>query len=576
MSYQVLALKYRPQTFTDVIGQTHVTVTLANAISNDMVAHALLFSGPRGTGKTTTARIFAKAMNCDKGPTPAPCNNCRHCREITAGNSSDVFEIDGASNNSVDQIRELKENVAYMPASARYKIYIIDEVHMLSTAAFNALLKTLEEPPAHILFVFATTEPHKIPATILSRCQRHDLGRIAVNDIADNLMALCQKEGYDIPEKTAEVIARQADGSIRDSLSLLDRIFSASVSSRIDHESVLETIGITDKRLLFDMSEAVISSDGARIIEVIERITESGLDYKQFYHDIIAHFRNLVVLKICGLKGRPQDIPAPDAEKGTALISGVSGTYLSRLLQVLLTEEHIIRSASHPKTALEMVFLKLLQLKDAVAIDEIISKLDLVSQQIDRIKTAGNTSAPSAGTSGAGSPSAPPAERAAGGREVPSGDVSPSYEVHEKRDWPDKKADAAEAAEAPPGTLWQRILKKIERSYPTLSAILSRGTLKDISDGCIMVNLNDCTPFELSRVRSKKREIERLCSSFFDDAMTVDIESNDDIKQTPPNAPHRNGRTAVKTSAQKQQEALSHPVVAAAVKIFNGAVVDAN
>jgi DNA polymerase-3 subunit gamma/tau len=242
MAYQVLALKYRPQTFEDIIGQSHVTRTLANAIEYNRVAHAVLLSGPRGTGKTTTARIFAKALNCAEGPSSIPCNACTPCREITAGNSSDVFEIDGASNNSVDQIRDLRENVTYIPSSLRYKIYIIDEVHMLSTQAFNALLKTLEEPPLHVLFVFATTEFHKIPATILSRCQKHDLKRISMEELSENIVRLCEKEGYTIDGAGADIIAAEADGSVRDSLSLLDRVIAASPREAIQYETVLESL----------------------------------------------------------------------------------------------------------------------------------------------------------------------------------------------------------------------------------------------------------------------------------------------------------------------------------------------
>ena len=231
MSYLVLARKYRPQTFEQVIEQAHITRTLTNAISADRVAHAILFAGPRGTGKTTIARILAKAMNCEQGPTPVPCNACRSCDEITGGHGVDVFEIDGASNNSVDQVRELRENIKYMPAHSSFKIYIIDEVHMLSMAAFNALLKTLEEPPAHILFMFATTEPRKIPITILSRCQRHDLRRINLDAISKHMAWICRREGFEIADQSLELIAREAGGSMRDALSLLDQIMTCTRGS---------------------------------------------------------------------------------------------------------------------------------------------------------------------------------------------------------------------------------------------------------------------------------------------------------------------------------------------------------
>ncbi|MBF0302312.1 MAG: DNA polymerase III subunit gamma/tau [Desulfamplus sp.] len=382
MSYKVLALKYRPQNFQDVIGQEHVTTTLSNAISSNRVAHAILLTGPRGTGKTTIARIMAKAMNCEPGPTATPCNICKSCKSITTGNSADVFEIDGASNNSVDQIRELRANVTYMPTSSRLKIYIIDEVHMLSTAAFNALLKTLEEPPDHVMFIFATTESHKIPITILSRCQRHDLGRLKLTQISEHLYKLCTQENFIISRESTDLVASEADGSMRDSLSLLDRILSSSPIKEISHDSIINNLGIMDKKVIFDISAAILDHDLLAVLNIIDRINDLGLDLKKFYTSIIKHFRNLAVIKACNKNTSITDITESDRDTIKSMVTNFSVVYLTQMLNILLKEEQLIKFASHTRTALEMVILKIIQVRPGLEIDELIKKLDQLTGRI--------------------------------------------------------------------------------------------------------------------------------------------------------------------------------------------------
>ncbi|MBF0243131.1 MAG: DNA polymerase III subunit gamma/tau [Desulfamplus sp.] len=382
MSYKVLALKYRPQTFQEVIGQEHVTTTLSNAISSNRVAHAILLTGPRGTGKTTIARIMAKAMNCQEGPTPNPCNICKSCKSITSGNSSDVFEIDGASNNSVDQIRELRANVTYMPTTSRLKIYIIDEVHMLSTAAFNALLKTLEEPPDHVMFIFATTESHKIPITILSRCQRHDLGRVKLAQISAHLQRLCTKENFIISQESIDLVASEADGSIRDSLSLLDRVLSSSQTKEIDFDTIINNLGIIDKKITFDLSDSILNYNVASVLELINRINDLGLDLKKFYSAIIKHFRNFAVIKACSKNSDVVDITESDRDIIEKMVSNFSVLYLTQILNTLLKEEQLIKFASNTRVALEMVMLKIIQIRPGIEIDELIKRLDLLAGKI--------------------------------------------------------------------------------------------------------------------------------------------------------------------------------------------------
>jgi len=359
MSYLVLARKYRPQTFEQVIAQAHITRTLTNAIATDRVAHAILFSGPRGTGKTTVARILAKALNCKQGPTSVPCNVCRSCQEITGGHGVDVFEIDGASNNSVDQVRELRENIKYMPAHSTFKIYIIDEVHMLSGAAFNALLKTLEEPPSHILFMFATTEPHKIPITILSRCQRHEFRRINLDAISKHMAWICEQESFEISDQSLGLIAREAGGSMRDALSLLDQIMTCTQGS-LTHEQVLDLLGVIDRKMIYDLSQAVLSTDIPAVLDVLDDIYDRGHDMKKLYADLLEHFRNLLVATLGEKVEKLIDLPSAEIEQLVNQAGLVSAGALNQIFDRLFKEEVTVRLSPQPKMALEMALIRLL------------------------------------------------------------------------------------------------------------------------------------------------------------------------------------------------------------------------
>src|SRR6185369_7967698 len=293
---EVLARKYRPQTFSDLTGQDHVSRTLQNAIESGRVAHAFLFTGARGVGKTSTARILAKTLNCERGVTHEPCNVCHLCIEITKGTSTDVFEIDGASNTGVDDIRELRDNVKYLPSHSRYKIFIIDEVHMLTNNAFNALLKTLEEPPAHVKFIFATTEPHKLPVTILSRCQRFDFKRVPLAKIIVRLRDIATQEVIAINDSALALIARKGDGSMRDALTDFDQVL-AFCGSTVTDEDVITLIGAVDRRLLADISSAIFLADAQAVLEGVKKVDLVGYNMRQFCQELIEHFRNLLVIR---------------------------------------------------------------------------------------------------------------------------------------------------------------------------------------------------------------------------------------------------------------------------------------
>ena len=381
MSYLVLARRYRPQTFEEVVGQAHITTTLKNAIQGDRVAHALLFAGPRGIGKTSVARILAKAMNCKEGPLPIPCNVCTSCREITDGIAVDVFEIDGASNRGINEIREVRENIKYMPGHSRYKIYIIDEVHMLTPEAFNALLKTLEEPPAHVLFIFATTEPRKIPVTILSRCQRHDFKRISLEDILNHLKAICTETSLEISEQSLQLIAREADGSMRDALSLLDQVMAYSEGATTD-DQVLDVLGTVDRKVIFDLSSALLSHDVGKALSVLDTVYDHGHDLKRLTLQMVEHFRHLVIVKLGYGNGPLVDVPMHELALMEQQVADISQESLNQVFTTFFRAEAGIRLSPQPRIALEMLFIKLCQLKPVVSFDQIIERLDHLAHTI--------------------------------------------------------------------------------------------------------------------------------------------------------------------------------------------------
>ncbi|NUN06531.1 MAG: DNA polymerase III subunit gamma/tau [Bdellovibrio sp.] len=359
MSYQVIARKWRPQSFTDVVGQNHITQTLSNALNNQRLPHALLFTGPRGTGKTSSARILAKALRCPNAKGFVPCNECSSCQEIAGGSSVDVIEIDGASNNGVDAIRELRDTVAFMPSSGKYKIYIIDEVHMLSTSAFNALLKTLEEPPPHVVFIMATTEVHKIPQTILSRCQRFDFRRIATRQITDHLKVICEREGVQAEEDALWVIARQGDGSMRDSQSLLDQVITFA-NGPLTRTSIVEILGLTDRALIFETINGLIDRNSQAIMKVIEKIASAGFEPHLFSQDLLEMIRNLLLVKVSQAQAvQILDLPDSELQLLGDMSQRMSEEDIHMLFDMALKGANDIPRAQDPRIVLEVTLLRM-------------------------------------------------------------------------------------------------------------------------------------------------------------------------------------------------------------------------
>ncbi|MEO5721267.1 MAG: DNA polymerase III subunit gamma/tau [Chthoniobacterales bacterium] len=448
MSYQVFARKYRPQTFDDLVGQAHVTRTLKNAVAQNRLAHAYLFVGPRGIGKTSTARILAKALNCVEGPTITPCGVCDSCKEITAGNSLDVLEIDGASNNGVEQVRELRDNVRYAPTKGKFKIYIIDEVHMLTSAAFNALLKTLEEPPPHVKFIFATTEPQKVLPTILSRCQRFDLHRIPANLIADHLQFIAGKEKVTLDPAAAHAIAKGADGGLRDAESMLDQLV-AFCGEKIAEQDVLSVFGFTSEQTVASFTEKILSGATADALELLYAEAENGKDMMKLMSDLIAYLRDLLVFKV-----KPDAVADEfNPELQSALETQSALLETDRLLELIdqfAGAEGRMKWAPNKKLHFEVAVIKAIQTLSQVTLNEVIENLSALREG----KAPPDAKAPRS--------SAPPPAKI----QRPTPNVERSMPKSEA-------APAARVAEVAPesldlAALWQKAVEQIRARRPLI------------------------------------------------------------------------------------------------------------
>ena len=530
-NYLVIARKWRPALFEEIVGQTHVTRTLRNAVSSGRIAHAYLFSGPRGVGKTTAARILAKSLNCVNGPTPTPCNTCSNCKGIASGSSVDVFEIDGASNTGVDNVRELRESVRYMPTEGRYKVYIIDEVHMLSTPAFNALLKTLEEPPPHAVFIFATTEVHKIPATILSRCQRFDFKRIPFKELQQHLKKIVTEEGIPFEEKAVFTIAREADGSLRDGQSLLEQVL-AFAGGQLKDSDVTEALGLMDRSVLYEISDAVMRKDGAACLNIVEKIYNFGYDLKRACSDLIEHIRDLTVVKVTG-EATLLDLPDSELERLVTAASGVEVERLHMLFSIISRGYEEVSRSSSPRYSFEMALLRAVHLDGSAPVGELLERLEALK---DRCQAA-----PSARTA--------PVTRGSAARPAPAvyeaRAPEAAYAVKEKG--PVEAAPAVETGVAADG-----LLEYLKQKLRPLSDALG-AAVAEVSGSTVELTV----PAERKPVlKIKDRQIESVCSEYLKRPVKVVINAAD-------------GGT---TSADTKKEA--DPLVTDALRILGGRVIE--
>lgn len=551
MSYLVLARKYRPQSFADLVGQEHVARTLGNAIHTDRVHHAFLFTGARGVGKTSAARIFAKALNCEQGPSESPCNVCSICEEITAGTSVDVLEIDGASNTGVDDVRELRESIRYLPSRARYKIFIIDEVHMLSINAFNALLKTLEEPPSHAKFIFATTEPHKIPVTILSRCQRFDFRKIALSAISGRLRDIVDQESIRISDRALTLVARHGEGSMRDALSALDQVI-AFCGSEVRDEEVQALFGQVDRRLLLDGVEAILQRDGRRALETIRRVDHQGYSFRQFCRELVESFRILAILKVAEEPGDLVDATPEELSEMQALLAETPLEDVQRTLGILLKTEGELPGSSFPRLTLEMAMIRLAQLPPTRDVATLIRKLEEMERQLAGTQPQSKTGP------GSTPPTAPPPGEAPRPQERPPAQSAPP------------KPTAPHSAPKD----WPGLVEKIRKKKPLLATILEHGSLLPLQ----LPRLEIAFPqgsfhYEQLKDPEKLTQLEQMAGEYFGEPVKLRVSLIEAGGASVP-PPLIEERRVLEQDRQEQirQQALEHPKVKAVLEVFGGEI----
>ena len=503
MVYQVTARKWRPHRFDEVVGQEHITTTLRNALKSGRIAQAYLLCGPRGVGKTTTARILAKSLNCPNRSDADPCNECSSCRSIGEGTSMSVLEIDGASNNSVDDVRELREVVRYVSTEGTYKIYIIDEVHMLSTAAFNALLKTLEEPPPHVVFIFATTEVQEVPETILSRCQRFNFRRIPASQIAAHLEQIAQAEGIEAEEEALFLLANRADGALRDAESMLDQVVSFDQKT-VSVQTVRQVLGLVDRSVYFDLGTAIGESSPPRVLDIIAEVVDEGVDIEEFAHGLLEHLRYLLCAKVQGASAK-LELAAAERQHYDEAAGVFAEEDILRMLQALMDLETALKYSAQPRFRLEMVLVRLALMGRAVDVGQLLDRLQALELH-DRAEGA----RPAAGED---VPQQRSEQKAAATEE--SGQTRAKTERVSARH-SDQTQKAEETASREELTLeqiradWDDLVQDVRSSQPTLGIFLKGVTLVALEDKVLKLGFVLADRFPMSQVVKNRETIEKL------------------------------------------------------------------
>ncbi len=511
MDYKALYRKWRPKVFEEVLGQEHVTSTLRNQILNDNVAHAYLFSGIRGTGKTSTAKIFARALNCTNSDDGNPCNTCDNCLSALADNAIDIIEIDAASNNGVDDIRDLREKTKYPPSNMKYKVYIIDEVHMLSIGAFNALLKTLEEPPSYIVFIFATTEIHKIPATIISRCQKYELKRVMQSDLQGLMANICEKTGFTFDDSALEQIARMADGAARDSLSILDQCLAANDEKHISSEVISNVLGLVTEEKIYQLIEAINNNLSKDVLTILNEIISSGKDIKRFINQLIEYFRYLMLAKVSTDLSSLINVSAETLENVISQAKDTSLNLIIRGINILTKVEVDSKWSSNSRVILEIGLIKILQPDLESSIESLTERIEkLEKQPVQKIISTGAKKEEEVVikqqtivTSVSSEPA--PSKQPVAATRKPVKEPEPTVEIEEKSyDSADNLTISSEDQE----DLWEDVLEKVRERRISTHALLLDGKFEGFRNNCLCISYGDGYGFHLIAIdRKDNREI---------------------------------------------------------------------